>query len=222
MKKLVLAAILGLGVFGMLGVASLNAAEIFSAGQLMQLFDDCHNKQNKIACQSFIDNNLYQSVEECDKSTCDGYGDIFYFTANYQQAVKYYQKSADLGNARGYHLLGLLYYDGKGVCQNLPKAFTLYKKACDLNFATACHNVGLLYDNGRGVKQDFTNARKYYEKACNANIAGACNNLGYLYGNGKGVKENLSTAKQYYGKACDLGNQMGCDNYKILNKQGVK
>ena len=218
MKKLVLAAILGLGVFG---VASLNAAENLSAEQLNQLFNDCLGNENTSSCQRLIDNGL-ASVEQCDKKSCGVVGVIHKAAENYQQAIKYYEKACRLNDKLGCLGLAETYGNGQGVEQNYNTAFKFYKKACDLNLAEACYNVGISYQEGQGVKQDFANARKYYEKACNSDDAQACNNLGYLYGKGQGVRQNKSTAKKYYGKACDLGHQMGCDNYKILNEQGIQ
>ena len=232
MKKLVLAAILELGVF-VAGCATADTAakidkttnakaENLSNELLDYFLSDCINNENKTSCQRLVDSDMLASVEQCNKNTCNNLGRVFDATANYQQAMKYYQKAGDLGDAFGYHNMGILYDNGQGVQQNFHEAFKSYKKACDLNFAPACANIGNLYQQGQGVRQDFVNARKYFEKACNANKAMACNNLGVLYANGQGVKQNLSTAKQYYGKACDLGSQNGCDNYKILNEQGVK
>ncbi len=214
MKKLVLVAILGLGVFG---VANLNA-ENLSDEQFELLLVDCLDNENVRSCQRLANSGILPSAEQCDKETCSNIGVVYKKTENYQQALKYYKKACELNNGFGCANLANLYYQGKGVKQNFHKAFKLYEKACDLNYMVACHNVGFMYNEGQGVRQDFVNARKYYEKACNANNAMACNNLGVLYDNGQGVKQNKSTAKKYTGKACDLGNQNGCDNYRVLNE----
>ena len=218
MKKLVLAAILGLGVVGL-------NAENLSDEQTTQLIDDCLYNKNVSSCQRLVDGEYLKNVEQCDKENCNGIGLVYYTAENYQQALKYYKKACELNDEFGCYNLAGLYDQGLGVKQDFDKTFKLAKKACDSKHMAACYNVGVLYVKGKGVRQDFVNARKYFEKACNANNANeamACNNLGSLYANGQGVKQNKSTAKKYAGKACDLGEQMGCDNYRILNEQGVK
>ena len=241
--------ILGIFVFGTLGVANLSAqnltknqatqnaqnktmqniennnvktpknAQNLSDEQFMQLAIDCANNQNKISCQRVIDSS---NLEQCNKTTCNIIGSVFFLSADYKQAMKYYQKAADLGNAWGYNNLGFLHNEGQGVQQNFTKAFKLYEKACDLSLAAACYNLGNLYYEGKGVRQDFVDARKHYEYACGLNNAQACNDLGYLYDNEQGVRQNFSAAKKYFGKACDLDFQMGCDNYRKLNERGVE
>ena len=222
MKKLVLAAILGLGVFGMLGVASLNAAENLSKEQFVQFVVDCLDNENVRSCQRLANSGDLTSAEQCNKEACNNIGLVYYAAENYQQAFKYYKKACELNDKFGCFNLGVMYAEGQGVRQDFASARKYYEKACNANNTAACDKLGLLYYDGKGVRQDFASAKKYWEKACNKNDALACGMLGVLYYEGQGVKQNLSTAKQYYGKACDLGSQNGCDNYKILNEQGVK
>ena len=218
MKKLLLVAILGFGVFD---VADLNA-ENLSDEQLNQMFVDCVKNENKNACKRLVNSDSLASVEQCNEKICYNIGVVYERIENYQQAFKHYKKACELNNKFSCHNLSNLYDQGLGVKQDFAKTFKLAKKACDLNLMVACYNVGVLYVKGKSVRQDFVNAKKYFEKACNANEAMACNNLGVLYANGQGVKQNKSTAKKYYGKACDLGFQLGCNNYIILNEQGVR
>ena len=48
---------------------------------------------------------------------------------NYQEAMKWAQKSADQGDAVGLYLLGVHYGKGLGVASNYTKANSLYKQA---------------------------------------------------------------------------------------------
>ena len=215
MKKLVLVAILGLGV------ANLNT-ENLSDEQVNQLFEDCLVNENVRSCQMLVDGNHLKSVEQCDKENCNNIGSVYCKAENYQQALKYFKKACELNDGFGCYNLAGLYDQGLGVRQNFVEAFKFAKKACDLNYMGACYNVGVFYTEEKGVRQDFVNATRYFEKACNANNAMACNNLGVLYVEGRGVKQNKSTAKKYYDKACDLGFQIGCYNYIVFDEQGVK
>ena len=55
---------------------------------------------------------------------------------DYQKAIEYYKKAADLGDVVAYVNLGKIYYEGKGVKQDYQKALQYYKKAADLGDET--------------------------------------------------------------------------------------
>ena len=218
MKKLLLVALLGLGVVG------LNATEI-SKEQFNELTLECLNDENVASCQRVIDSDMLVGVEKCEGANCYAVGRIYVNVENYHQALKYYEKLCkskdDMSVIACYEVAGF-YEEGKGTRLDFAKAKTYYEKACNADINDACVDLGLLYHKGNGVKQNYSTAKKYFEKACNADVTRACVGLGAMYGTGEGVKQNLSTAKQYFGKACDLGEQDICDVYRSLNEQGVK
>lgn len=104
MKKLLLVALLGLGVFGMAGLN----AENLSDKQFKQLLDDCVDNENVSSCQRLIDSGNLTSVEQCDKKTtfydifydmdepCNNIGLVYSSMQNYQQALKYFKKACEL------------------------------------------------------------------------------------------------------------------------------
>ncbi len=54
----------------------------------------------------------------------------------------------DDGNAFGCYILGVSYYNGKGVKQSYFKANKLYKKACELGEESGCKNYAKLNIKG--------------------------------------------------------------------------
>ena len=56
---------------------------------------------------------------------------------NYSEAVNWYRKSAEQGNALGQYNLGLAYYYGRGVSLNKQEAYQWLKKAADQNYENA-------------------------------------------------------------------------------------
>ncbi|MDR2750569.1 MAG: sel1 repeat family protein [Clostridiales bacterium] len=56
---------------------------------------------------------------------------------NHFEAVKWYRKSAEQGNASGQYLLGTMYDDGTGVEQNYFEAVKWYRLAADQGNASA-------------------------------------------------------------------------------------
>ena len=117
---------------------------------------------------------------------------------DYATALKYYEKAAELGNAKAMNNLGNIYNYGRGVKQDYATAIKYYEKAAELGNAKAMNNLGIMYYQGEGVKQDYATALKYYEKAAELGDATAMNNLGSMYVNGRGVKQDYKKAQEYY------------------------
>ena len=70
---------------------------------------------------------------------------------DYVEAVKWYRKAADQGDASAQYNLGRMVASGQGVRQDYVEAVKWYRKAADQGDASACFNLGLMYSNGQGT-----------------------------------------------------------------------
>ena len=104
--------------------------------------------------------SMAQSAEECYKK-----GKEYFDKKDYKQAVEWYQKAANQGDAKAQCYLGWMYHNGRGVTQNYNKAMEWYQKAANQGDATAQCNIGVLYDYGYGVPKDHNKALEWYQKA---------------------------------------------------------
>ena len=77
---------------------------------------------------------------------------------DYKQAVYWYKKSADQGDAFAQYNLALNFYNGEGVPQDYKQAVYWYKKSANQGYAKAQYNLGIMYYNGEGVAQNYKNA----------------------------------------------------------------
>ena len=77
------------------------------------------------------------------------------------QAVAWYRRAADQGDADGQFGLGLMYRTGQGVPQDFTQALAWYRQAADQGHATAQYNLGFMYANGQGVPQNYVEAHKW-------------------------------------------------------------
>ena len=67
------------------------------------------------------------------------------------QAINYLQKNCELNNADSCARLGIMYFNGQDVKQDVDRGMQLLQQACDLNSSTACSALGDIYhfgDNG--------------------------------------------------------------------------
>ncbi|MEN9457855.1 MAG: hypothetical protein RL135_429 [Bacteroidota bacterium] len=56
---------------------------------------------------------------------------------NLVESIKYYTQAANLGNPRGMYLMGLAYYNGKGVTKNMQTCRTWWEKAAARSYKPA-------------------------------------------------------------------------------------
>ncbi|EET45191.1 Sel1 repeat protein [Neisseria sicca ATCC 29256] len=61
-----------------------------------------------------------------------------------KQAVYWYRKAAEQGNAKAQYNLGLMYANGKGARQNLVIAKEWFGKACDNGLQQSCDDYRTL------------------------------------------------------------------------------
>jgi hypothetical protein len=93
------------------------------------------------------------------------------------EAMKWWRKAADQGNAQAQAVLGLLYYHGEGVPSNYAEAIKWWRKAADQGNAGAQANLGFMYYHGEGVPRDNAQAMKWWRKVADQGNAGAQANL---------------------------------------------
>ena len=124
---------------------------------------------------------------------------------DYAEAVKWYRKAAEQGDAWALFNLAFMHERGKGVTQDYAEAVKLYRRAAEHGVAQAQYNLGLMYVNGAGVNQGYAEAVKLYRRAAEQGLAQAQYNLGVMYVNGEGVLQDKITAHMWYNIAAANG-----------------
>lgn len=104
-----------------------------------------------------------------------------YNTRNYAQALKEIAPLARAGNADAQHLLGLMYYMGRGVTRDYKQAFQWHLKAAQQGKADAQYVVGAMYYTGNAVPQDQKHAVTWFRKAAEQGHGEAQHALGLMY-----------------------------------------
>lgn len=156
---------------------------------------------------------------DCSKADDDPYS-----TNNIKKSFFCFKKMCDYySNSVPYacYNVGMYYFRGLGVKQNLAQAGKYLKIACDLNYGKGCDNLGYLYLNPNGAAHDYANARKYYEKGCNLDDGLSCYNLGFIYHGGHGVRKDFVKARQYYEKSCKRNIGDGCVKLGFFYYRGI-
>lgn len=130
---------------------------------------------------------LYETEKWMNKAYAGGYGKAKEYiaeiwdeigleydkTGQYKEALKWFEKAAELNYADAQNNVGIYYSIGKDVQIDYNKAFYYFSKAADQGYMHAQNNLGLCYERGRGVKKDLDKAELWYQKAAEQGLQGA-------------------------------------------------
>lgn len=108
-------------------------------------------------------------------------GATAYNSKNYAVALKEIRPLAQAGNADAEHLMGLMYYMGRGVPQDYKAALEWHRKAALKGKADAQYVVGAMYYTGNAVIQDHKQAVSWFRKAAEQGHPDAQQVLGLMY-----------------------------------------
>jgi TPR repeat protein len=87
------------------------------------------------------------------------------------EAVKWFRKAAEQGDAEAQNKLGCCYEDGRGVTKDLTEAVKWYRKAAEQGNAFGQNNLGFCYNAGRVVSRNFVEAHKWHSLASAQGVA---------------------------------------------------
>ena len=123
-------------------------------------------------------------------------------TKDEAEAVKWYRKAAEQGNASAQYDLG-------GMClrkRDYTEAVKWFRKAAEQGYAIAQVVLGAMYSSGKeGLKQDYSEALSLFRKAADQGQVLAQYYIGLAYDKGHGVKQDRVEAYHWFQKAAESG-----------------
>jgi len=109
------------------------------------------------------------------------------------------------GDAEAQLKLGLRYYNGENVPQDLGKALEWFTRAANQGHVMAQLNVAVMHFNGKGVSQNLEKAAEWFRKAAENGEPSAQFNLATMLIKGQGVAQNNIEAVGWLIKAGEQG-----------------
>lgn len=126
-------------------------------------------------------------------------------TANYKEAAKWYQRSADQGFVQAQYRLGTLYERGLGLKADQARAKSWYQRAADRGNVKAMHNLAVMSANQSKGTPDYTTAARWFTAAAERGLADSQFNLAVLHENGLGVEQDLKQTYKWLAIAARSG-----------------
>lgn len=136
-----------------------------------------------------------------------------------EKALSFYITACDKDYFPSCTRAALLYEEGKGIKEDMDKAFRLYSKACGAEDGFACHNVAVYYSKKETEAMKAISVN-LYSKACDEGYAPSCIYLGRMYRDAKTLSNDYGLAKEKFSKACEANNYLGCKELRILEEAG--
>jgi hypothetical protein len=125
---------------------------------------------------------------------------------NEAEALKWYQKSAEAGNAYAQANMGVFYQAGRcGVAKDFAKAAEWYRKAAEQGNAHAQFYLAGLYMNGSGVEKNIKKSTELLGQAANGGMAQAQVSYALRLFYGDGIDMNIDEALKWAKKAAAAG-----------------
>ena len=150
---------------------------------------------------------------------CAGFveGANAYNAKNYAVALKEIIPLAKAGHADAQHLLGLMYYMGRGVVRDYAQALGWHRKAAEQGKADAQYVVGAMYYTGNAIEADPKQAVTWFRKAAEKGHAQAQHALGLMYRyHAAGLPEDRVLAYVLWSLAAGGGNKNSVDQRNAI------
>jgi TPR repeat protein len=107
------------------------------------------------------------------------------------EAIKWFRKSAEMGNKKAYHMLGAIYaHDPDIIPTDLEVSTRYYHKAAELGFSGSQNNLAWSYYNGFGVTRSIPEAVYWATRSAEQGEPFAYSTLAEIRFDGNGFPQN--------------------------------
>lgn len=132
---------------------------------------------------------------------------------------RHYLEKALSGDSHARYLLGLMYYEGRGVAKDEILAANMFMLSAKQGLTESQHAIGLMYYQGSGLPQNTDKAMQWLEKAARHGHIDAAYCLGQLYAAGT-TRKDRQEAAAWWQTAARAGHPLAQHNLAVLYLQG--
>jgi len=141
------------------------------------------------------------------------------FAGDFETAFREFSVAAEAGLDLAQYNLGILYFTGQGVEQNLDAAFKWTESAAKQGHLGAQFNLATLYYDGQGTPQDRDTAVTWFSQAGKAGNPEAAFVLAKMYQDGEHVPKDLVLAHAWASMAASNQHADAANLQQTLERQ---
>ena len=121
------------------------------------------------------------------------------------------------------HDLGIMYFEGQGVAQNMEMAKELFTQASNEGFAPSQHSLAIMNFEGWGMEKNLKMANELFKKAANQGFAPSQYYLGTINFSGIGLeKRDIKKGINWIKQATEQNHPLALFTYGFIHWQGVR
>jgi ABC-type polysaccharide/polyol phosphate transport system ATPase subunit/TPR repeat protein len=113
------------------------------------------------------------------------------------EALKWYTKSAELGNADAMYQISIMHRDGNGPKRDDAEYLKWLRMAADNGHVQSQLMLGNIYRDGIKVENDEKESFRWYEAAARNNNLDAIYQVAMMYREGKGTEKNIEESRKW-------------------------
>ena len=201
--------------------AAYKLGDIYSSNKYVLKNDVISNEYYKKALDLYTDNYNKKPEDFISYRIAQMYFNGQGTNTNIFEAAKWFEKSAQFGNADAYYQLGYIYYkDDYGLKNNetaqqyFKKAFELYNKRFNEKpDGNISYRIGQMYNYGLGVERDIDKAVSWYKKSLELGNMKAQQKIN------EAEQENQVAAMAVATTICHLGNMIKNETSNMFKKR---
>lgn len=155
--------------------------------------------------------------KELFNKACDGNVS----NCDYAKVKESFEGACKSGDKTSCSNLGVMYQNGWGVKQDIPKGESLLYSACKVGNELGCDLLGETEYTDDGYWLSKGHDLQGYTECCENGVVDGCSRIGLYYRGGfQGIDKDEKKAKNFFQKACDEGNANGCFNLGTMYLKG--
>jgi uncharacterized protein len=117
------------------------------------------------------------------------------------------KRAADQGDVSAQHGLGLAYFSGQGVPQDLVEAVKWFRKAAENGYAASQYMLGVTFMVSDETPKDYVEATKWFRLAADQGFTDAQCMVSAAYATGRGVQRDYVLAFMWSSIAATRGDK---------------
>ena len=135
---------------------------------------------------------------------------------SFDEAMVWYQRSANHGFAPAQYRLGTLYERGLATPVDLQRARVWYQRAAEQGNVKAMHNLAVLSAGRKSTAPDYEAASVWFTAAAERGLSDSQFNLAVLMENGLGVTKDVREAYKWFALAARAGDKEAINRRDML------